>query len=93
MFWATLGTSQRFVLTTATANEYSVDKNRKECIPVCAQEIDDMALEERDAQLTPEALSELTGRLPEDFEAPNGLPLLDPNELENHDADEFYSEG
>ena len=57
-----------------------------------ALEIDSMALEERDAQLTPEALSELTGRPPEDFEAPDGLPLLDLDELETHDADEFYSE-
>ena len=51
-----------------------------------------MVLEERDAQLTPEALSELTGRPPEDFEAPNGLPLPDLDELETDDADEFYSE-
>ena len=51
-----------------------------------------MAPEERDAQLTPEALSELTGRPPEDFEAPDGLPLPDLDELETHDADEFYSE-
>ena len=52
-----------------------------------------MALEERDAQLTPEALSELTGRPPEDFEAPDELPLPDLDELETHDADEFLSRG
>jgi len=51
-----------------------------------------MVLEERDAQLTPEALSELTGRPPEDFEASDELPLPDLDELETHDADEFYSE-
>ena len=51
-----------------------------------------MALEESDAQLTPEVLFELTGRPPEDFEAPDGLPLPNLDDLETHDADEFYSE-
>lgn len=51
-----------------------------------------MALEEHEARETPEALSTLTGRSPEDFEAPDELPLPDLDELETHDADEFYSE-
>jgi len=51
-----------------------------------------MALEERDYKSTPEALEELTGRPAEEFEADEDLPMPDPDELELHDAEEFYSD-
>ena len=71
--------------------EDSVDKNEND-VYLCIQETDNMVLEERDVRSTPEALSELTGRPPEDFEAPDGLPLPDLDDLETHDTDEFCSE-
>ena len=63
---------------------------RKEHIPISKK--NSTALEGRDAQLTPEAHSELTGRPPEDFEASDGLPLPFLHKLETHDAGEFYFE-
>jgi hypothetical protein len=51
-----------------------------------------MSLEERDQKSTPEALAELTGRPPEEFEVPEDVPMPAPEELDSHDAAEFYSE-
>ena len=51
-----------------------------------------MSLEERDHKPTPEALAELTGRPAEEFELPEDIPMPAPEELDIHDAAEFYSE-
>lgn len=51
-----------------------------------------MSLEERDHKPTPEALAELTGRPVEEFEAPDDAPLPDLDDLETHDAEDFYSD-
>lgn len=51
-----------------------------------------MSLEKRDEKSTPELLAELTGRPVSEFELPDDLELPELAELEEHDADEFYSE-
>lgn len=51
-----------------------------------------MALEKPEYKSVPEALAELTGRPADNFEVDEDLPMPDPDELESHDAEEFYSD-
>ena len=51
-----------------------------------------MALENRDSKTAAELLAEATGRDVEEFELTDDMEFPDPDELEEHDADEFYSD-
>lgn len=51
-----------------------------------------MALEERDSKTSAEILAEETGRDIEEFELSEGIEIPDLDDLEEHDADEFYSD-
>jgi len=51
-----------------------------------------MALEERDSKTSAEILAEETGRDVSEFELTEDLELPDLEDLEEHDADEFYSD-
>lgn len=50
-----------------------------------------MALEERDSKSAAELLAEETGRDIEEFQLTDEMEFPDPDELEEHDAEEFYS--
>jgi len=51
-----------------------------------------MALEERDSKTSAEILAEETGRDIEEFELSEDVEIPDLDDLEEHDADEFYSD-
>lgn len=51
-----------------------------------------MALEERDSKTSAEILAEETGRDIEEFEISEDIEIPDLDNLEEHDADEFYSD-
>jgi len=51
-----------------------------------------MALEERDSETSAEILAEETGRDVSEFELTEDLEFPDLEDLEEHDADEFYSD-
>jgi len=51
-----------------------------------------MALEERDSKTSAEILAEETGRDVSEFELTEDLEFPDLEDLEEHDADEFYSD-
>ncbi len=51
-----------------------------------------MALEERDSKSAAELLAEKTGRDAEEFELTEDMEFPDPENLEKHDAEEFYSD-
>jgi hypothetical protein len=52
----------------------------------------EMALEERDGKTAAELLAEATGRDPEEFEVDEDMEFPDPDELEEHDPENVYSE-
>jgi len=51
-----------------------------------------MALEERDSKTSAEILAEETGRDVSEFKLTEDLEFPDLEDLEEHDADEFYSD-
>jgi hypothetical protein len=51
-----------------------------------------MALEERDSKTSAEILAEETGRDIKEFELTEEMEFPDLDDLEEHDADDFYSE-
>lgn len=51
-----------------------------------------MALEERDSKSAAELLAEETGRDIGEFSLTEDMEFPDPDDLQEHDADDFYSE-
>lgn len=51
-----------------------------------------MALEERESKTAAELLAEATNRDIEEFELTDDMEFPDPDDLEEHNADNFYGE-